>query len=64
MPSCLGCGKEMAEISRKIIKGEVASGRTNFKVVYQCGNPACGEKGRQKGFLDDGLMFIPLPEGQ
>ena len=63
MPSCLGCGKDMKETSRKIIKGEVASGRPNFKAVYQCGNDACKEKGQKKSFLDDGLMFIPLPDG-
>ena len=52
----------MKETSRKIIKGEVARGRPNFKVVYQCGNDTCGQKGQKKGFLDDGLMVIPLPD--
>lgn len=64
MPSCLGCGKELTEISRKIIKGEVAQGRPNYKAVYQCANPSCAEKGSKKSFLDDGLIFIPLPDTQ
>ncbi len=64
MPSCLGCGKEMAEVSRKVIKGEGAKGRPNYKATYQCTNDACKEKGQKKGFLDDGLMFIPLPDGR
>lgn len=64
MPSCLGCGKDMKEVSRKIIKGEVASGRPNYKAVYQCFNDACQQKGKKISFLDDGLMFIPLPDGQ
>ena len=64
MPSCLGCGKDMTEASRKIIKGEVASGRPNYKAVYVCKNETCSQKGAKKSYLDDGLMFIPLPEGQ
>jgi hypothetical protein len=64
MASCLGCGKEMKEVSRKIIKGEVASGRPNYKAVYQCANDACAQKGQKRSFLDDGLMVIPLPDGQ
>ena len=64
MPSCLGCGDEMKQISRKIIKGEAASGHTNYKAVYQCENQKCGEKGAKKSFLDDGMMFIPLPDGK
>ena len=63
MPICLGCGKEMAETSRKIIKGEVASGKPNYKAVYTCKNTACFQKGEKKAFLDDGMMFIPLPDG-
>ena len=65
MPTCLGCGNEMKEISRKIIKGEMAGGGApNYKAVYQCVHGACKEKGEKRSFLDDGLMFIPLPEGQ
>lgn len=64
MPSCLGCGNEMKEMSRKIIKGEKASGNPNYKAVYQCENKSCGQKGQKKSFLDDGMMFIPLPDGQ
>jgi hypothetical protein len=64
MPSCLGCGSEMKEISRKIIKGEVAAGKTNYKAVYSCQKDSCAQKGAKKSFLDDGLMFIPLPDGQ
>ena len=63
MPSCLGCGKELSEISRKIIKGEMAAGVTQYKAVYACQNHSCDEKGKKKSFLDDGLVFIPLPEG-
>ena len=63
MPSCLGCGKDMAEISRKIFKGEVAHGSPNYKVVYQCKNDPCAQKGLKKRFLDDGLIVIPLPDG-
>jgi len=62
MPSCLGCGKELVEISRKIIKGEIARPSPNYKVDYQCPNDSCGQKGKKKSFLDDGLIFIPLPE--
>ncbi len=54
----------MTEVSRKIIKGEMAQGSPNYKAVYHCANEKCGEKGRKKSFLDDGLMFIPLPDGQ
>jgi len=65
MPTCLGCGKEMKELSRKIIKGEMAGGGApNYKAVYACGSGTCKEKGAKKSFLDDGMMFIPLPEGQ
>ena len=64
MPSCLGCGNEMKEVSRKIIKGEMANGTPNYKAVYQCSNEKCGQKGQKRSFLDDGLMFIPLPDGQ
>ena len=63
MPTCLGCGKEMAEVSRKIIKGEMAHGSPNYKAVYQCANASCQQKGQKRSFLDDGLMFIPLPDG-
>ncbi len=62
MPACLGCGKDLAEISRKIIKGEVAHGSPNYKVLYQCQNGFCAKKGLKKGFLDDGLIIIPLPD--
>jgi hypothetical protein len=65
MPTCLGCGKELTEESRKIIKGEMAGGGApNYKVVYRCANGSCEEKGAKKSFLDDGMMFIPLPDGQ
>ena len=64
MASCLGCGKEMNEISRKIVKGEVAGGHPNYKVVYQCANSSCGQKGLKISFLDDGMMMIPLPDGK
>lgn len=64
MASCLGCGKEMAEISRKIIKEEVSGGRPDYKVVYQCKNNSCQSKGIKILFLDDGMMMIPLPDGQ
>ncbi|HET9870779.1 MAG TPA: hypothetical protein VFR02_09835 [bacterium] len=64
MPSCLGCGGEMKQVSRKIIKGEQASGHANYKAVYQCGNEKCTEKGAKKSFLDDGMMLIPLPDGK
>lgn len=63
MPSCLGCGTAMKEVSRKAIKGKTPAGRTNHKVLYQCQNGKCGEKGKPKGFLDDGMMVIPLPDG-
>ena len=53
----------MKEISRKIIKGEMANGTPNYKAVYSCANEKCGEKGQKRSFLDDGLMFIPLPDG-
>lgn len=45
-------------------QGEGAKGRPNYKATYQCTNDACKEKGQKKGFLDDGLMFIPLPDGR
>jgi len=64
MASCLGCGKDMAEASRKIIKGEVSGGHPNYKVVFQCQNPSCSKKGLKVPFLDDGMMMIPLPDGQ
>jgi len=64
MPVCLGCGEELRETSRKIIKGELASGRPNFKAVFRCENMVCSEKGIKKGYLDDGLMLIPLPDGR
>jgi hypothetical protein len=54
----------MKEISRKIIKGEVAAGKTNYKAVYSCQKDSCTQKGAKKSFLDDGMMFIPLPDGQ
>jgi hypothetical protein len=62
MPTCEGCGLEMKEVSRKIIKGEAATGRPNYKAVYRCENKVCAKKGVGKGFLDDGLLFIPLPD--
>ena len=64
MPSCLGCGKDMKEMSRKIIKGEADHGSPNYKAVYQCKNDACAQKGQKRSYLDDGMMFIPLPDGQ
>ena len=64
MASCLGCGKDMAESSRKIIKGGSSSGTPNYKVVYQCENESCKNKGLKVSFLDDGMMMIPLPDGQ
>jgi hypothetical protein len=64
MPSCLGCGDEMTQVSRKIIKGEMAAGHANYKAVYQCKSEKCAEKGVKKSFLDDGMMFIPLPDGK
>jgi hypothetical protein len=64
MASCLGCGKDMAEASRKIIKGEVSGETPNYKVVYQCKNDSCKNKGLKVSFLDDGMMMIPLPDGQ
>jgi len=64
MPSCLGCGVEMKQVSRKIIKGEVAAGRVNYKAVYQCEIESCAQKGLKRSFLDDGMMFIPLPDGK
>jgi hypothetical protein len=64
MALCLGCGKDMVEISRKIIKGEVSGGRPNYKVVYQCKNESCSKKGLKINFFDDGMMMIPLPDGQ
>ena len=54
----------MVEASRKIIKGEIASGRPNYKVVYQCKNTSCAKKDLKISFLDDGMMMIPLPDGQ
>jgi hypothetical protein len=63
MPSCLGCGKEMQEVSRKAIKGKAAAVGTAYKALYQCENSTCREKGKKKGFLDDGRMVIPLPDG-
>ena len=54
----------MKQVSRKIIKGEQASGHANYKAVYQCGNEKCTEKGAKKSFLDDGMMLIPLPDGK
>jgi hypothetical protein len=64
MASCLGCGKDMSEMSRKIIKGDKAGGSSNYKVVYQCKNESCKNKGLKISFLDDGMMMIPLPDGQ
>jgi hypothetical protein len=64
MASCLGCGKEMLEASRKIIKGEVSSGCPNYKVVFQCQNSSCSKKELKIPFIDDGMMMIPLPDGQ
>jgi hypothetical protein len=64
MPSCLGCGEEMKQVSRKIIKGEVAAGGVNYKAVYQCEIESCDQKGLKRSFLDDGMMFIPLPDGK
>jgi hypothetical protein len=64
MASCLGCGKDMEETSRKIMKGGRSSGGPNYKVVYQCQNPSCSKKGLKIQFLDDGMMMIPLPDGQ
>ena len=63
MASCLGCGKDMAETSRKKMKGEGSGGSHAFKVVYQCKNEKC-KKGVKTSFLDDGMMMIPLPDGQ
>jgi hypothetical protein len=60
MPSCLGCGDEMKQVSRKLAKGEKAV----YKAVYQCEKKDCKEKSVKKSFLDDGMMFIPLPDGQ
>jgi hypothetical protein len=60
MPSCLGCGEEMKQVSRKLAKGE----KSVYKAVYQCLKDSCKEKGVKKSFLDDGMMFIPLPDGQ
>ena len=64
MASCLVCGKDMVEASRKIIKGEVSGSGANYKVVYQCKNEPCSKKGLKISFLDDGMMMIPLPDGQ
>jgi len=64
MPSCLGCGTDMKETSRKIVKGEKSSGSPVYKAVYQCQKESCQQKGAKKSFLDDGMMFIPLPDGQ
>jgi len=64
MASCLGCGKDMAETSRKIIKDTGSKGSSNYKVLYQCQNPSCSKKGLKIPFLDDGMMMIPLPDGQ
>lgn len=64
MASCLGCGKDMAEASRKIIKGEVSGGRPNYKVLFQCQNASCSQKELKIPFIDDGMMMIPLPDGQ
>jgi len=64
MSSCLGCGKDMTEVSRKIMKGAGSSGSANYKVIYQCQNSSCSKKGLKIPFLDDGMMIIPLPDGQ
>jgi uncharacterized protein with PIN domain len=61
MPSCLGCGKNLVEMSRKAVKGGAES-RPNFRVVYRCENDQCDQKKAKKSFLDDGLLFIPLPD--
>ena len=64
MASCLGCGKDMVEASRKKMKGEGSGGSANYKVVYQCKQESCKNKGLKISFLDDGMMMIPLPDGQ
>lgn len=60
MPSCNGCGKDLSEVSRKAVKEKGAKARKLFDVSYRCGNSTCKDKGRDKHFLDDGLMVIPL----
>jgi len=42
----------------------VAAVGVNYKAVYQCPNASCAQKGLKRSFLDDGMMFIPLPDGQ
>jgi hypothetical protein len=64
MASCLGCGKDMTEVSRKIMKGQKAGASPNYKVTHQCKNETCKNKGLKISFLDDGMMMIPLPDGQ
>jgi hypothetical protein len=64
MASCLGCGNDMVETSRKIMKDKSSSKNPTYKVIYQCKNASCGKKGVKISFLDDGLMQIPLSDGQ
>jgi len=54
----------MTETSRKIMKSGGSSGSPNYKVIYECQNPSCSKKGSKIPFLDDGMMMIPLPDGQ
>jgi hypothetical protein len=52
----------MEEISRKKMKQE-ARGNL-FKAVFCCSKDSCVQKGLKREFLDDGMMVIPLPDGQ
>jgi len=52
----------MTEVSRKVLKGKGSKGGNTFKVIYQCVNVSCKEKGQKRSFLDDGMMVIPLSD--
>ncbi len=59
MPTCLGCGDELKEVSRKKVQQPGYKNKV-LKVVYQCPKADCKEKGLKKNFLEEGGMVIPL----
>jgi hypothetical protein len=61
MPSCLGCGKALKELSRKKVK-EPGTKNDLIKAAFSCPNPSCPEKGMKKFFLMNGMMVIPVSE--
>jgi hypothetical protein len=59
MPTCLGCGKIMKELSREKVKQPGTNTNLN-KVAFSCQSLSCQEKGVKKLFLMDGVMVIPV----